>query len=224
MHRYKNCLVFCLLLSANLIAQDQPAPDTLSIDGKIFQKVEVEADFPGGQAAWYQYLKKTLNPNVPADNAAPVGRYTVIAKFVIGRDGSLTDLAAETNLGYGMEKEVLRILQKSGKWNPARKDGKPINAYRRQPVTFQVEEDGFEVTSKVPFTVFTGTDNIINVEIRKVKNSNITLSISQGSITSNDNDQFVARVNEPGRVIITAYLKKNNKVLGMASFEVKTKN
>lgn len=151
---------------------------------------------------------------MPADNAAPVGRYTVIARFVIASDGSLTDLAAETNLGYGMEKEVLRMLQKSGKWKPAIKYGKTINAYRRQPVTFQVEEDGFEVTSKVPFTIFTGADNIINVDIKKVKNSNITLSMTQGSITSTDNDQFIASVNEPGRVVITAHLKKNNKELG----------
>jgi hypothetical protein len=225
MYFNKIVLPFCLLLALKLPAQITPAskPDTVLADGRVFTTVEVEAGFPGGQSGWINYLRKNLNANVPADNAAPIGKYTVIAKFAVGPDGSLSDIGTETNLGYGMEKEVLRIIQKSGKWDPAIKDGKPIKAYRRQPVTFQIEEDGVEISSKVPFTIFTGTDNIINVDIRRVKNSNLTLSISKGTITQTDDGQFIARVNEPGRVIITVNNKKNNTQLSAASFEVKTK-
>jgi len=39
-----------------------------------------------------------------------------------------------------MEKEVMRIIKKGPKWQPAMQDGKPLNAYRRQPVTFMVSE------------------------------------------------------------------------------------
>ena len=216
----------CLLSNVTLHAQVTPAakPDTVLADGRIFTKVEVEADFPGGLQAWIGYLQKNLNANVPADNAAPIGRYTVVAKFAVSPDGSLSDISTETNFGYGMEKEVIRIIQKSGKWNPASKDGKPIKAFRRQPVTFQIEEDGVEIAAKVPFTIFTGSDNIITVDIRRVKNSNLSLTISKGTITQNEAGQFIARVNEPGRVTITVNNKKNDSQLGIASFEVKTKN
>ena len=37
-------------------------------ENKIFTKVEVEAGFPGGDAAWHNYLQKNLNGNVPVDN------------------------------------------------------------------------------------------------------------------------------------------------------------
>lgn len=213
-----------MLNSVNVSAQGVPQQDTITINGKTFHIVENEAEFPGGHDVWVKFLIKNLNANVPADNASPVGKYTVVVKFAVGIDGNLTDVAAETNFGYGMEKEVLRLIQKSGKWNPAIKDGKPVKALRRQPVTFLVEEDGMEIYSKVPFTLFTNTNNLITVDIRKVKNSQITLAISNGSITANDDDQFIARVNKPGRVTITVYLKNNNKELGKASFEVRANN
>ncbi|MBK6634483.1 MAG: hypothetical protein IPG38_09310 [Chitinophagaceae bacterium] len=128
----------------------------------------------------------------------------------------------ETNFGYGMETSKADH-PKSGTWSPAIKDGKPIKAYRRQPVTFQLEVDGVEITSDIPFTIFTGTDNIINVNIRRVKNNNLTLAISKGTITQTEDGRFIARVNEPGRVTITVNNKKNNSELGIASFEVKAK-
>lgn len=226
MKQYLTLPLLCLLFSLRATSQVTPAaaPDSVLADGSIFTTVEVEAGFPGGVSGWINYLRKNLNANVPADNEAPIGKYTVIVKFAVGTDGSLSDIAAETSLGYGMEKEVLRIIRNSGKWEPAIKDGKPIRAYRRQPVTFMVEEDGVEITSKEPFTIFTGTDNIIDVNIRRVKNSSITLSISKGSITQTENGQFIARVNEPGRVVITVYNKKNNTQMSAASFEVRAKN
>lgn len=226
MKQYLTLPLLCLLFSLRATSQVTPAaaPDSVLADGSIFTTVEVEAGFPGGVSGWINYLRKNLNANVPADNEAPIGKYTVIVKFAVGTDGSLSDIAAETSLGYGMEKEVLRIIRNSGKWEPAIKDGKPIRAYRRQPVTFMVEEDGVEITSKEPFTIFTGTDNIIDVHIRRVKNSSITLSISKGSITQTENGQFIARVIEPGRVVITVYNKKNNTQMSAASFEVRAKN
>jgi protein TonB len=137
MKLYKLLAYFFLLQSANLPAQViSNAGDSASSDGKNFTEVEREANFIGGEAGWRNFLIKNLNPNVPVDNDAPAGKYTVVVKFVVSADGSLSNIAAETNMGYGMEKEVIRLIQKSGKWAPAIKDGKPINAYRRQPVTF----------------------------------------------------------------------------------------
>ncbi len=50
-------------------------------------------------------------------------------------------MKAETSFGYGMEEEVIRIIKKGPKWTPASVNGKHVNAYRRQPVTFAVVED-----------------------------------------------------------------------------------
>jgi hypothetical protein len=49
--------------------------DTLpeNSDLKVFEKVEVEASFGGGETAWREYLEKNLKAIVPAKNKAPVG-------------------------------------------------------------------------------------------------------------------------------------------------------
>lgn len=120
-----------------------------------------------------------------------------------------------------MEDEVVRIIEKSGNWTPALQNGKAVNAYRKQPVTFVVDEDGFEVNSKVPYTLFAGIDNEITVNVKRVSPANVNLMITKGNIITTVDGKFIARLTQPGRVTITVYNKKNDKELGAASFEVK---
>ncbi len=106
----------------------------------LYTRQESEADFPGGTTGWIEYLQNNLNASVPVDNNAPRGMYQVFVKFIILKDGSVSDVTAETSLGYGMEKEVIRIIKNGPKWIPASQYGRKVNAYRRQPVTFAVIE------------------------------------------------------------------------------------
>ena len=114
-----------------------PAPlDTM----EIFSKVEIEAGFPGGMTAWREYLEKNLKADVPAKKKAPAGMYTAVVRFIVSKDGTISDIQPETNVGYGMENEVMRVIRKGPKWTPASQDGKKVNAYRRQPITFVISE------------------------------------------------------------------------------------
>jgi periplasmic protein TonB len=109
-------------------------------DEKIFTKVEQDAEFPGGQSAWTRYLQKNLNANVPVDNSAPAGSYTVVVRFVVSRNGEISDIQCESDPGYGMCDEAKRIIRRGPQWKPALQNGRNVNAYRRQPITFVVEE------------------------------------------------------------------------------------
>ena len=109
-------------------------------ENKVFTKVEIEAGFPGGDAAWARYLQKGLNANAPVDAGAPAGTYKVIVKFIVSKDGSISDVTPETSFGYGMEEEAVKIIKKGPRWTPAVQNGRNVNAYRRQPITFVVEE------------------------------------------------------------------------------------
>ena len=100
--------------------------------------MEIEAGFPGGVAAFRKYLENNLNGNTPVENDAPRGAYTVIVKFVVSKSGAISDVTAETNLGYGMEQEAIKIIKQSPNWTPAQQNGSIVNAYRRQPITFLV--------------------------------------------------------------------------------------
>jgi len=57
--------IICLILvicSFSMQAQVPPQPpaDTVKIDNRIFTRVDVEAGYPGGDAAWRNYLVKNL--------------------------------------------------------------------------------------------------------------------------------------------------------------------
>lgn len=217
-------ILFCcfLLMPVAVFAQTHPATD--SAENKHFERVEVEASFPGGDNAWRKYLMKNLDPNVPVDNNAPSGKYTVIVQFIVSKDGSLSSLEPKTNFGYGMEREVLRIIGRSGLWISARQNGRVVNAYRRQPVTFIISQtNDCEIITEDPYILFTNANNEITVKARKVKTDNLEVKISQGTITPVGDGKFNIKLDTTDRVVIRVYNKKNNKELAAASYEVKAK-
>jgi len=40
-----------------------------------------------------------------------------------------------------MEEEAVRVIKKGPKWTPAIQNGRQVNAYRKQPITFQVQSE-----------------------------------------------------------------------------------
>jgi antitoxin component YwqK of YwqJK toxin-antitoxin module len=112
------------------------------IDGKRLDSLlcvkEEEAHFPMQQAGWRAFLEKKLDPNVGVYNGAPEGIYDVIVQFIIDTDGSIKDIKPLTNFGFGLEAEVVRIIEKSPAWVPAMQYGINVKAYRRQTITFTV--------------------------------------------------------------------------------------
>ncbi|MCH5683060.1 energy transducer TonB [Niabella sp. W65] len=102
-----------------------------------FTKVEIEAAYMGN---WKSFLERNLVGEVPVDNGAAPGKYTVIIQFVVDVDGSISDIRPLTNLGFGMEQEAIRVIKKSGKWKPAFQNSQEVKAFRKQPITFQVVE------------------------------------------------------------------------------------
>lgn len=108
---------------------------------KIFEKVEIEASFKGGEQAWRKYLERNLNAATPVDNGAPEGTYTVWVQFVVDREGAISDVKATTNHGYGMEAEAVKVIGKGPKWEAAVQNGRKVKAYRKQPITFVVQAE-----------------------------------------------------------------------------------
>ena len=143
MYRFIFISFFAILLTETSFSQTTPVSDSTPGNpaDKIFDRVEQEAEFPGGLTAWKIYLQTNLRADVPAKRKAPAGIYPVTVIFIVAKDGKISNVKAETNLGYGMEKEVIRIIKKSPNWVPAQQDGRPVNAYRRQPITFVVSEE-----------------------------------------------------------------------------------
>ena len=142
MVRIKFLLIFFILISFQGFSQDSliNSENLKIIETNAFPNVEVEASFPGGPESWRKYLLKNLDIDIPIKNNAPAGAYRVLVKFLVSKDGTISDIQAETNHGYGMEEEVIRIIKKGPNWIPATQNGRDVKAIRHQPITFLISE------------------------------------------------------------------------------------
>lgn len=219
-------LIFLFVqISISLFSQTLDFPDSTTSENRIFEKVDFEATFPGGLPAWKKHLEKNLKPTVPIDNGAPVGNYTVVVQFIVDKEGVVSDIKALTNFGYGMEQEVIRVIQKGPRWLAANQNGRKVKAYRKQPITFVVEADGFEIIMKEKYVLYTGIQNAISINVDRTKNEDLELRISQGSIVANDDSgNYIINVTNPGRAILNINNKEKNKTIGSVYFVVKKKN
>lgn len=106
----------------------------------VFTKAEVSPMFTGGDEAWRKYLEKNLDPRVPMNEGWKAGKYTVIVKFIVRMDGTVSDVGTENYKGSKTSKHCISIIQHAPKWQPAIQNGKKVNAYKKQPITFVIEE------------------------------------------------------------------------------------
>ena len=127
-----------------------------------------------------------------------------------------------TNWGYGMENEVVRIIKNSPAWVPAVQDGKQVQAYRKQPITFVVIDESIDITTQTPYTFYVGKENWMTIDIRKVKPENLDVFISGGKIRDSERN-YIVTVDKPGNVLVTIYDKKKNKVIAEVRFEAISK-
>ncbi|HEY5371262.1 MAG TPA: energy transducer TonB [Hanamia sp.] len=115
-----------ILISHHSMAQDQSAP---------LEKVEVEASFPGGQAAWNKYITQQLMLHVNDFTTRDVGTCTI--RFIVDINGETKDVQATNMKKTKLAKASIEAIENGPRWIPAQQDGKAVNAYRIQPVSLQ---------------------------------------------------------------------------------------
>ncbi len=97
--------------------------------------VLIEASFKNGDKDWMKYIQKNLK--VP-DRTEKIGRGgTVIVQFVVDKDGNVRDVDIVRSVEYAIDEAAISLIEKSPVWKPASVNGRPVKAYRRQPLTVQ---------------------------------------------------------------------------------------
>jgi protein TonB len=108
---------------------------------KIFISVQYPAEFPGGIPAWSKYLERNLNRDLPVNNGAPAGKYTVVVSFIVDKNGAISEVQAENDPGYGTSIEAVRVIKKGPSWKPAMQNNRNVIYRHKQSITFQVSEE-----------------------------------------------------------------------------------
>ncbi len=108
---------------------------------KVFTVVQIPAEFPGGLPAWTKYLERNLNRDLPVNNGAPPGKYTVVVSFIVDKNGGISEVQAENDPGYGTKEEAVRVIKKGPSWKPAVQNGRNVIYRHKQSITFVVSEE-----------------------------------------------------------------------------------
>lgn len=118
-----------------------PLPEEVSdiADDTIYSgySIEVQPEFPAGEAALYKYLSENIKYPRIAVEAGIQG--TVYIVFVVEKDGRLTDIRIFRSPDQSLSDETLRVVSGMPGWNPGKQGGLPVRVSFLLPVKFRLQ-------------------------------------------------------------------------------------
>lgn len=112
-------------------------PATAPATSEPFVAVEKMPEFTGGQAALLRYLQKHLRYPSSALAAGVGGR--VFMSFVVGADGSISEVTILKGLGYGLDEEAQRVVRQMPAWVPGYQSKHAVPVRFTLPITFAIQ-------------------------------------------------------------------------------------
>lgn len=107
------------------------------VEDEIFALVEKMPEFPGGNAALFQYLNKNIKyPVVPQEQGI---QGKVIIQFVVDKNGTITDPVVVRSVDPYLDKEALRVIKAMPKWKPGMQRNQAVRVKYTVPVTFRLQ-------------------------------------------------------------------------------------
>ena len=105
-------------------------------DDRIFDVVEENAQFPGGDEACMKWLQEHIKyPQICIEQNVQ-GR--VYVGFVVNRDGSIVDVKIIKSPDNNLSKEAERVVKLMPKWKPAKQGNKTVRSRFNLPVNFRL--------------------------------------------------------------------------------------
>ena len=109
-------------------------------ENQVFTKVEVEAQFPGGEGKWNQYVQREVEKNI--DDLVDDGQAgTCEVQFIVDKEGNVSNVEALSMKGSMLAQVAVNAIKKGPKWIPAIQNGRQVKAWRRQKITFRLPDE-----------------------------------------------------------------------------------
>ena len=105
-------------------------------DERIYEVVEENAQFPGGDEACMKWLAEHLKYPSICQEQGVQGR--VFVSFVVNKDGSIVDVEIKRSPDPNLSKEAERVVKSMPKWKPARQGNRTVRSRFNLPVMFRL--------------------------------------------------------------------------------------
>lgn len=102
-----------------------------------FVTVEQMPRFEGGEEKMMQFIADTLHYPVVAQEAGIQGR--VVVRFVVDKEGKVTDPTVIRGIDPSCDKEAVRIVKLMPKWTPGKQNGQNVAVYYTLPIVFRLK-------------------------------------------------------------------------------------
>ena len=126
-------------------SQDQMKKDVIVVDEpvkvepeKIFDAVEQMPTFPGGDAALYKFIGDNLVYPAQAAEEGVSGRVTI--RFVVERDGTVSQVTVARGKHPALDKEAKRVVSKLPKFIPGKQNGQTVRVFYTLPINFKLQQ------------------------------------------------------------------------------------
>jgi len=132
-------IMYSLLLfsfSTKTVAQEN-ANNALDKNKEKNSKIK-KPEYPGGINEFYKLVGMNFQIPTEADKNKVEG--TLLIKFMVEKDGSLSEFKIEKDLGYGITDEAIRVIKLSPKWIPGSENGKAVRIEYSMPITIQAKK------------------------------------------------------------------------------------
>ena len=127
-------LLFPFLTNAQVASTDE---------NKVFEKIEIEAGFPGGTAKWKEFVNKNFNfTRIEKSLSDSVSRFSDTAKiqFVVDRNGIISTINFQNGVSKYFKESCTQLFKDSPQWRPANQCGSNVSAYRKQTFIVQIDK------------------------------------------------------------------------------------
>lgn len=109
------------------------------VEDKVYETFDIQKmpSFPGGEGELQKFLMENINyPAIARENNI---QGTAALSFVVGKDGSITNVQILKDPGGGCGKEAVRVVQSMPKWTPGEANGNPVKVKFTLPVRFRLQ-------------------------------------------------------------------------------------
>lgn len=103
---------------------------------KIFEVVEVDPAFPGGEAAMNKFINENFEYPEISREMGEQGK--VFVQFVVYADGKIKDVKVIKGVSPAIDKEAVRVVKKMPAWSPGEQAGKKVNVRYIIPINVKL--------------------------------------------------------------------------------------
>ena len=115
------------VLFSNLSFSQLGGEDEVYLGGEF-----IEAKFQnGGIDKFYDYIITNF------DTQTVEKKGQIIFEFTVNENGEVKNIKVVRDLGMNSAVELIRVLRKAPKWQPASRGGKPVSINLKMPLTFK---------------------------------------------------------------------------------------